>query len=248
MPKLNQLIAVANGKKSQTQSELTRIHHVVQKPELLSGISRQYKPKDEEGEKLPSESKLVQYTVRQAIEDATRTLTDLFNVVAAQDSTNCVAKADVKVDGKVLLSQVPVTHLLFLEKQLVDLHTFVDKLPTLDPAERWTYDNTAGTYRTEVSETVKTKKTPKNWIKYEATKEHPAQVEVFMEDNTVGHWSTTKFSGSIPTDEKRAMLERVRKLQEAVKYAREEANSVEVIDYRTGKPILNYIFEATSTT
>jgi hypothetical protein len=38
MPKLNQIIAVANGKKSQTQSELTRIYHALQKSALLDGI------------------------------------------------------------------------------------------------------------------------------------------------------------------------------------------------------------------
>lgn len=52
MPKLNQIIAVANGKKSQAQSELTRIHHTLAKGELLGGISRTYRPKDEEGERL----------------------------------------------------------------------------------------------------------------------------------------------------------------------------------------------------
>ncbi len=38
------------------------------------------------------------------------------------------------------------------------------------------------------------------------------------------------------------MAERVRKLQEAVKFAREEANGVEVVDLKTGRPVLEYIF------
>ena len=242
MPKLNQIIAVANGKKSQAQSELTKIHHLLQKPALLDGISRTYRPKDEEGEKLPAETKDSQHTVTQAIKDAMRAVCDLFDAVAAQDATNCAAKADVVVDGQTILASVPVTHLLFLEKQLVDLSTFVDKLPTLDPAERWSYDAASGVYRAETSETTRTKKIPKNHIKYEATKEHPAQVEVFYEDVIVGTWSTTKFSGAVPADEKRAMAERVRKLQEAVKFAREEANGIEVVDLKTGRPVLEYIF------
>ena len=56
MPRLNQIIAVEKGIKSQSFSELTDAHHAVQKPALLSGISRTYRPKDEEGETLPSES------------------------------------------------------------------------------------------------------------------------------------------------------------------------------------------------
>ena len=114
MPKLNQIIAVANGKKSQTQSELTRIYHALQKSALLDGISRTYRPKDEEGEKLPAEKKEVQFTSSEAIRDAARAVGELFDVVATQDAANCQAKADVVVDGQPILRDVPVTHLLFL--------------------------------------------------------------------------------------------------------------------------------------
>lgn len=240
--KLNQLIAVANGKKSQCQSALTQIHHMVQKSDLLQGIIRKYRPKDEDGERYPNEQKNIQYTATRAISEATKVLSDLFDIIATQDMTNTVAAADVVVDGEVIVGKIPVTHLLFLEKQLIDLNTFIEKIPTLDPAERWTYDTASGSYRTEETESVKTKKIPKNWIKYEATKEHPAQVEIFHEDVVVGYWSTTKFNGGIPVDTKQAMLNRVKKLQEAVKFAREEANSIEVMDCKTGKAVMSYIF------
>lgn len=242
MAKLNQIIAVANGKKSQTQAELTRVHHMLQKAVLLEGISRTYRPKDDDGEKLPAESKHVQFTAKQGIRDAVAALTGLFDVVATQDATNCIAKADVVAGGGTVLTGVPVTHLLFLEKQLVDLHTFVDKLPTLDPGEVWSFDSTADSYRTETHETVRTKKVPRNHVKAEATKEHPAQVELFTEDVLVGTWATVKFSGAIPAKEKHEMLARVRQLQEAVKFAREEANGVQVVDHKTGKAVLEYIF------
>ena len=47
--KLNQIIAVEKGVKSKSFQDLTEAHHAVQKPSLLSGISRVYQPKDEEG-------------------------------------------------------------------------------------------------------------------------------------------------------------------------------------------------------
>ena len=50
MAKLNQIIAVEKGVKSRSFQELTEAHHALQKPTLLSGISRTYRPKDEEGE------------------------------------------------------------------------------------------------------------------------------------------------------------------------------------------------------
>ncbi|MBA2680632.1 MAG: hypothetical protein H0U76_19830 [Ktedonobacteraceae bacterium] len=47
-----------------------------------------------------------------------------------------------------------------LEKQLVDLHTFVRKLPVLDPSETWTLDSSADCWATEPVQTLKTKKVP----------------------------------------------------------------------------------------
>lgn len=242
MTKLCQIIAVANGKKSKAQSELTRVHHTLAKAGLLEGIARSYRPKDEEGEKLPGESKRVQFTATQGIREAAAVLSELIDVVATQDTANCEAKADVVVDGKALLPKVPVTNLLFLEKQLTDLHTFVDKLPTLDPAETWEHDGAAGTFATPPFETARTKKIPRNHVKAEATDKHPAQVDVYIEDVVAGYWSTKKFSGALPATERNGMLERVRKLQEAVKFAREEANAIEVKDVKFGKPIMEYIF------
>ena len=51
-PKLNQIIAVEKGIKSRSFQDLTEAHQQLQKPALLAGISRTYRPKDEEGEQL----------------------------------------------------------------------------------------------------------------------------------------------------------------------------------------------------
>ncbi len=140
MAKLNQIIAVEKGIKSRSFQELTEAHQALQKPALLAGISRTYRPKDEEGEQLPPESTRVQIKADDIIRQTTESLTKLFDATAAKDWTNCNAKADVVVDGQTLLAQVPATYLLFLEKQLVDLHTFVKKLPVLDASETWNFD------------------------------------------------------------------------------------------------------------
>jgi hypothetical protein len=244
MTKLNQIIALAGGRKSRSHTVVSEAHHKLQKRDLLTGIARTYQPRTEDGESLPAESKRVQFTVRQAIDEVTPVLAELFDTVATQDNSNCMAKADVIVDGAKVLTGVPVTHLLFLEKQLTDVSTFVGELPTLDPAYEWTFDKNTGSYRTPESETTRTKKVLRNHVKYEATKEHPAQVEVFTEDEIAGTWSKVEFSGAIPATEKQAALVRVRKLQEAVKLARETANNTEVVDLKTGTPVLQYIFGA----
>jgi len=242
MPKLNQIIALMAGKKSQAHKTITDAYQVLQKSGMLEGISRSYKPKDDEGEQYPPEKKLVHLKTWDSIRQVVGALTDLFDIVATQDYANCQARADVVVAGTAVLKDVPVTHLLFLEKQLVDLHTFIEKLPTLDPAEAWEYNAEADCFASEPYQTTKTKKILKNHVKAEATKEHPAQVETYTEDVIVGYWTTVKFSGALPARERNEMLDRVRKLQEALKSAREEANAAAVEVRKTGKPILDYIF------
>jgi hypothetical protein len=242
MAKLNQIIAVEKSVKSKSFQDLTEAHHAVQKPALLSGISRVYQPKDEEGEQLPPESTKVQVKTEEVLRDMAATITRLFDVTATKDWANCGATADVTVDGQTLLRDVPVTYLLFLEKQLTDLHTFVRKLPVLDAAESWTFDASADCYRTEAVRTIRTKKVPRNHVKAEATEHHPAQVEVYYEDIAVGYWSTTKFSGALPARRVNELADRVEKLQAAVKFAREEANSAEVTDQRVGDAVFGYLF------
>src|SRR6266436_7562056 len=127
--KLNQIIAVEKNIKSRALQDLTEAHHALQKTAQLAGIARTYRPKDEEGEQLPPESTRIQVKSEEVIRVTTEALTKLFDVTATKDWTNCHARADVVVDGNVLLTQVPATYLLFLEKQLVDIHTFVKTLP-----------------------------------------------------------------------------------------------------------------------
>jgi len=242
MARLNQIIAIANGVKGRTQKSLTAVYHKLQREDMLKGISRKYRPKDEEGEQLPSESNLVHYRVSDGLQEAETALTELFDVVATQDEANTDARADVVVDGKLLLGCVPVTTLLFLEKQLVDIHTLVDKLPVLDPSEEWKHNPDVDCFVSKVNETTRTKKVLRNHVKAEATREHPAQVEVFTEDVVVGYWETMKFSGCVPEQQKKEMLNRVRQLQDAVKAAREEANTMEAGPVKIGKTVFDFLF------
>jgi hypothetical protein len=197
MARLNQIIAIEKGIKSRSVQELAEAQKALQKPAVLSGISRTYRPKDEEGEQLPPESKKVEVKAEEIIRKTTEVLTKLFDVTATKDWTNCSARADVIVDGNVLLSQVPVSYLLFIEKQLVDLQAFIKKLPVLDASETWNFDASADCWATEPVQTLKTFKTPRNHVKAEATEHHPAQVDVYYEDITIGYWRTVKFSGAL---------------------------------------------------
>ena len=242
MPKLNQIIAVEKGVKSKSFADLTEAHQSLQKTAPLAGISRTYQPKDEEGEQLPPESTRVQIKGEEILRQVATTLTRLFDVTATKDWTNCVARADVVVDGRTIARDVPVTYLLFLEKQLTDQHTFVKKLPVLDAAESWVRDDSTDSWRTEPVRTIRTRKVPRNHVKAEATEKHPAQVEVYYEDVAVGYWTTVKFSGALPARRVNELLDRVLALQTAVKFAREEANNSDVVDQKVGAAIFGYLF------
>ncbi len=94
------------GVKSRAHQDLTAAHHGLQKPALLAGISRAYQPEDEEGEQLPPESMLVQVKAEDVLRDTVRALTHLFDVTATKDWANCDARADITVDGRVLVERV----------------------------------------------------------------------------------------------------------------------------------------------
>lgn len=242
MTKLNQIIAVEKGVKTGAQSVLTKQYQTLQKPALLSGLSRTYQAKDEEGETLPPESTRVQVKAEDALRDVAEAMTRLFDVTATKDWANRDAVADVVIDGRTLLSDVPITYLLFLEKRLVDIHTVISKLPLLDAADSWEYDQSVDCWRTEPTRTNRTKKVPRNHVKAEATEHHPAQVEMYFEDVPVGTWTTVKFSGALPAQRVNELRTRAERLQDAVRFARETANETEVVDQEVGKKVFDYLF------
>src|SRR5262245_34847997 len=114
MPKLNQIIALTAGKKSQSHKTITDAYQNLQRSRILEGSSRTCKPEDDEGEQSPAEKELVQLRVKDAVRGIVGALTELFDIVATQDHANCLAKANVVVDGAAVLKDMPVTTLLFL--------------------------------------------------------------------------------------------------------------------------------------
>ena len=243
MPKLNQVNAVVTSRKGDAEKNITELYKLIQKEQLFAGRERTYRPLDDvNGQKLPPESQRVQQRADDLIRKAREKWTELWNLVLTQDTGNQSAKADIVVDGKTLLANVPVTSLLFLDKQVNDLETFVSKLPTPDPAEEWTHDPNTGLLRSKTNESLRTSKEPTVIVKYDATKDHPAQTELFTKDVPVGTWSQIVYSGCLPADKKNAILARVRLLQDAIKVAKEQANLLEVTRQKAGEPLLDFVF------
>src|SRR5262245_46475536 len=146
--KLNQIIAIEKGIKTRVTSGITTMHHASQKAGLFNGFAKNYRPLDEEGEKYSPESQKVQMLATEILTGAATLWGDILDVTFAKDSANCKAFANVTIDGQVILKDAPVPFLLFLEKTINDIRTFVDKLPTLDQAEDWQRDENSGLFKT----------------------------------------------------------------------------------------------------
>lgn len=241
--KLNQIIAIEKGVKTRVAAAVNENYHAIQKPELFSGFDKKYEPKFEDGDSLPSESKFVSHRTHEVLAKIEKSMTELFSVTARKDWTNSQAKANVTVNGQVIIPDAPVTFLLFLEKNLTDLRTILSKVPLLDAAEDWKEDPNSGLYKTDAVSTTRTKKVQKPLVLYPATDKHPAQTQIVTEDIIAGTWSTVKLSAALPKPTVEKYLENIETLLRAVKSAREEANMTpEVASPDTGAAVFNYVF------
>lgn len=246
-PKLHQLIAVMASSKAQVALTVGDVKKDLEQTQPFQGATRRYEPRDDAGDTLPDEDAKVRSQVENLLGKAADSWSGLWHRVFEQDSANGQAKADiVDANGIVLMKDVPVTHMLFLEKQLVDVRTTINKTQTLDAGETWVKQDD-GLWKSEPKTKTKTLKIPKVIRLAEATEHHPEQVQLQGEDVIVGDWTTTKFSGAIPKARKEDLLTRVNAMIEAVRQAREKANEFQLAThellFKKDHPLLKAIFE-----
>lgn len=239
--KISQILAKEKRLVPVNYSAITMLHQLSQKPALFNGFNKTYTPLDELGERFPDETQRVQHLVSDLIVQSANLWTDMFDVVFTKDSANMDARADVVVNGKTIIEKAPVTFLLYMEKQLLDIRKHIDTLPVLDSADTWFKDEGAGFYRAAPVKTHKTKMTHTPIVLYPHTDKHPAQTQLLQEQATIGHWDTQKQSGAIPATKKKILLERVDLLTYAVKTAREQANMTDAPELSVGKGIFEYL-------
>lgn len=241
--KLHEVVAVAKGVKKRNYDEAGRLDKLAQKTDYFNGFTRKFQAlSDDSAEKYPDESKKVQADVGTILHGYANHTKEAVDIDATLDRTNCVAFADVVLDdGTVVLAQVPAVTLLDLEKVLTDWRTFTQNLPTLDPAEEWEAIDGSPLRRTKPIVTHKTAKVEEVLVLAAATQHHPAQAKTITKDVITGHWHMTKLSGAITQDEKLALWKRANTLLDAVKAARERANSTEVVELKVGENLFNYL-------
>jgi hypothetical protein len=169
-----------------------------------------------------------------------------YDALLQQEGTNQNARADLVVNGEVLAEGLPATFLLGMESRLKAIRAVFDAVPTLDPAIEWEEDVAAGEglWRTKYPEhSQKQEKTIQHKILVEPTKEHPAQIERWAENRTVGTYTLQKNCGMISPAKKSEYLGRIDTLIRATKKARQRANATEVVKNNIGNKLFKFILE-----
>ena len=248
MARLHELLAVASNLKNQAEKCRTELVETFgKKRHLFSERIQTFSPLTEGAESVTEEKSDIQSTVDQELEWIAGHLVKALNVQYQIAEANTLARADVELEGgKVILSGVPATALLELEKTLTEgIQPLLAAIPTLDPAKGFKLDSDRphGIFKARDVEKPRTRKTKRVLVKYEATKEHPAQTETYDFDEITGTIRTSEWSGMITPARKADMLDRCEQLLRAVKKARSRANEIEVdvAQKRIGKEILDFL-------
>lgn len=243
---LHELLAVVADSTNAAQAISTEtLVTFTKKPDHFKGQARAvtFFAEARAGENVQDSKELVT-TVDAKLDHTFAVLGRNFDAILQVEEANQRASADLVVDGEVVATSVPATFLLGMEKRLKAVRDLILAAPTLDPSLRWSENPAAGegVFVSDVQVTMRNEKVLQHKILVAATDKHPAQVEKWSEDVPVARIETTQFSGMLSPARKSAMVARCDKLIEAVKMARQRANTVEVRkDLRIAADMFDYI-------
>jgi len=165
------------------------------------------------------------------------------DLLFSKNVSNQFAKADIIVNGIVLVTDVPVDELMGLEHRLEGLRQMLAQMPTLDASKTWSKAEDLGPniWRSEPEVTIKTDKTVDAVVLYPATDKFPAQVKEFSKDITIGSFKLIRTSGAVTSVAKSDILSNVDNLIMEVKKARTRANDIEAKSRQIGKTLMDFI-------
>lgn len=245
MGKLHELLAVESDRKKSSDRLVLESIKTFKKDNLFSGSVKRTEMFDEEDAEISDEVLKLETTVNENLEYSLDALVRYWDTVAQKDATNMTAIADVVIDGKTLISGVPATTLLGMEKKLNELRNLYNAIPTLPPGIDWVIDETqekTGVYKNANNlETLKTMKDTDFRTIARATVEHPAQVAQVSITRNIGRFITTKWSGMVTPHDKARRITNIERLLSAIKKARQRANSVPTVDIKIGQEMIDFI-------
>lgn len=240
MTKLYELLAVEPDLRQQANTETKRIKELFGKGTgQLLGQVISFHGVTEDAQELPDEITELATTVKAELDSLAKIFGKYMNVTIQKEVSNAVTT--VEVDKFEFLNGMPAPAMLNLESRLEDLKKVYESIPTLDPSERWNFEEGQGCFVSELRIAYRTAKLPKAFVSYEATAEHPAQVETFSEDVPTHRRETIVYSGALTIADKRARIERINALLRFVKKARQRANDILTDSFPISDQIFEYI-------
>lgn len=243
MAKLHEVLAVDRETKTQADKVLGELKETFEKKRhLFEGKISTFHPKAEGSVPKVEEQRSVQTMVSSEltwIRDFLVKAVDIGNQVAIANQS---AIGDIMVGSRILAKGVPVTNLLELEKRLEQWKQLAESIPTLDPTKNFTMETTSKTYRAQDVSKSRTQKIQKPIVLYEATKEHPAQVQLASYDEPIGELVIQEWSGLMTPAHKAGILTNIEVLIRAVKKARARANETEAPKAPIGRVLFDFAF------
>jgi len=216
----------------------------LQDSDKQSGFEKIYAPIDEEGTQLDPQNQMVRDTAAEILQDFREQAIPRWDAEAVLCFGNQEAKGDIAVDGNVILRNVPVTMLLFLEDQLEHVIAYLRKAVVLRDDQEWALNEVSGLFRSNTLTTQRNEKSVDFPVISPAQvidgHPFPAQYEKRAIVTLVGNWNTTLLSGSMSAIRRRELVERGETLLKAVRRAREEANATMVKPQSVAAPILDW--------
>lgn len=245
MGKLHELLAVEKDVENVAKNIMQETYVVFnKKPALFLGSHRKYQPFVDDDVNYPEEHQALTTTVPEKLDYMMRVVSLYYDVMLQKEMTNQEAKADLVIDGMILATDLPATFLLGLESRLRSLREVLAATPTLNVGIEWRKAEDKGKHvwaTMHPEETLKTQRTTKSKVLYEATEHHPAQIDKWEETEAVGKYIKHVWSGMISPADKSDLLDRMDKLIMATKQARQRANSTEVTKVNIGNKIAQYL-------
>ncbi len=247
MSKLYEVLAVEASLSTVSGNLVKESMKSLKKDNLFTGEVKSHTVFGDENQHLVQavQSRAVTTTVMQNLEyTLLQGIAPFWDAVAQKDEANQRAKADIIINGEVLVAQVAGTTLLGLEAKLSSLLELFSTVPTLPPGIRWELDASQGEdiFINPVSEErMQSVRIPDHKVLYEATPHHPAQIEKFETTKDIGKFKLQSYSGMISPLDKANLIKRLQTLISATKQARQRANAVEIGNVHIGNTLANYL-------
>lgn len=246
--KLHEILAVESDRKGAAEKIVKEtIVSFTKKAHLFRGRHKwlEMLSEDRQGEaKGATETTEVVETVPAKLKYATKSLVKYWDALLAKEATNQTAVADLTIEGATFAEALPATWLLGMESRLKQFRAILEVIPTHEPGIRWEPDTDKGEdiYRSiEPKVSKREEKELAVKVLYEATKEHPAQVEKWTVNRVTGTYYEQLWTSTVSPARKSELLDRCDRVIREIKKARMRANQAELVQKKVAQKIVDYV-------